>query len=168
MSLATRKKKANEGSSPLGMQSLNKSSCPQIMVLEAEQGAHSLGTSQDEAGDQLGRSMPPPMVKCHHTHASFYPFSPPQPPLAINLPNSSFIALTLTLAQDILSLPPGAAEVLSLTSESLETSYPSLVKSLSRLANRYCAYSSQCKREMVRQTLPIIKACPGGVGTEGS
>lgn len=158
MSLATRKKKANEGSSPWGMQSLNKSSCPQIMVLEAEQGAHSLGTSQDEAGDQLGRSMPPPMVKCHHTHASFYPFSP----------NFSFIALTLTLAQDILSLPPGAAEVLSLTSESLETSYPSLVKSLSRLANRYCAYSSQCKREMVGQTLPIIKACPGGVGTEGS
>lgn len=81
MSLATRKKKANEGSSPLGMQSLNKSSCPQIMVLEAEQGAHSLGTRQDEAGDQLGRSMPPPMVKSTTPMLVFIPSPHPSHPL---------------------------------------------------------------------------------------
>lgn len=81
MSLTTRKKKANEGSSLLGLQSLNKSSCPQTADLEAEQGAHSLGTRWDEAGDQLGRPVPPLMVKCHHAHASFVSSPHPNHPL---------------------------------------------------------------------------------------
>ena len=47
---------------------------------------------------------------------------------------------SIFLAQDTLSLLPGVMAILSLACESLAISFPSPFKSLSHLANIYCAY----------------------------
>ena len=47
---------------------------------------------------------------------------------------------SIFLAEDTLSPLPGAMDILSLACESLEIFFPSPFKSLSHLANIYCAY----------------------------
>lgn len=97
-----------------------------------------LSTGQVEAGDQLARCAPPLMVKCHHTH-QFCALIPLQSSHEINAPNFSSVPPPLTLAQDSLSLLLGQQRSSALLL-SLETSSPSLAKSLSHLANIYGAY----------------------------
>lgn len=112
---------------------------PPTMVLESEQGAHS---AQHRAGGGRGGSWVD--VSLHGwsratTPIQSSPLIPLQSSLEINPPDFSAAPPILTLAQDTLCfLGQRGSSALPLN---LETSSPSLVKSLSHSANIYCGHS---------------------------